>query len=243
VPARPELQRPPGGWAGGWADSSLPFLPSWDPTHVPSIPTLTRRRRGKRGRDSEERGSQHSASQHSASQHGASQHGASQHGASQHGASQHSASQHSASQHSASQHSASQHSAGQHSPRRGPGVVRVAGSSMLPALGAGNACLVWWSPRTRPRVGRVVVARLPGRPAVLAVKRVTGRWDGGWWLEGDNPAASTDSWQVGAVSDQDVVARVLMRYWPRPALLGARRRSSPAGLRHAKSPPDNSSAR
>ena len=208
MPARPELQRPPGGWAGGWADSSLPFLPSWDPTHVPSIPTLTRRRRGKRGRDSEERGSQHSASQHSASQ-----------------------------------HSASQHSAGQHSPRRGPGVVRVAGSSMLPALGAGNACLVWWSPRTRPRVGRVVVARLPGRPAVLAVKRVTGRWDGGWWLEGDNPAASTDSWQVGAVSDQDVVARVLMRYWPRPALLGARRRSSPAGLRHAKSPPDNSSAR
>ena len=198
MPARPELQRPPGGWAGGWADSSLPFLPSWDPTHVPSIPTLTRRRRGKRGRDSEERGSQHSASQHSA---------------------------------------------GQHSPRRGPGVVRVAGSSMLPALGAGNACLVWWSPRTRPRVGRVVVARLPGRPAVLAVKRVTGRWDGGWWLEGDNPAASTDSWQVGAVSDQDVVARVLMRYWPRPALLGARRRSSPAGLRHAKSPPDNSSAR
>ena len=142
-----------------------------------------------------------------------------------------------------SQHSASQHSAGQHSPRRGPGVVRVAGSSMLPALGAGNACLVWWSPRTRPRVGRVVVARLPGRPAVLAVKRVTGRWDGGWWLEGDNPAASTDSWQVGAVSDQDVVARVLMRYWPRPALLGAQRRSSPAGLRHAKSPPDNSSAR
>ena len=213
MPARPELQRPPGGWAGGWADSSLPFLPSWDPTHVPSIPTLTRRRRGKRGRDSEERGSQHSASQHSASQH------------------------------SASQHSASQHSAGQHSPRRGPGVVRVAGSSMLPALGAGNACLVWWSPRTRPRVGRVVVARLPGRPAVLAVKRVTGRWDGGWWLEGDNPAASTDSWQVGAVSDQDVVARVLMRYWPRPALLGARRRSSSAGLRHAKSPPDNSSAR
>ena len=198
MPARPELQRPPGGWAGGWADSSLPFLPSWDPTHVPSIPTLTRRRRGKRGRDSEERGSQHSASQHSA---------------------------------------------GQHSPRRGPGVVRVAGSSMLPALGAGNACLVWWSPRTRPRVGRVVVARLPGRPAVLAVKRVTGRWDGGWWLEGDNPAASTDSWQVGAVSDQDVVARVLMRYWPRPALLGARRRSSSAGLRHAKSPPDNSSAR
>jgi nickel-type superoxide dismutase maturation protease len=213
VPARPELQRPPGGWAGGWADSSLPFPPSWDPTHVPPIPTLTRRRRGKRGRDSEERGSQHSASQHSASQH------------------------------SASQHSASQHSASQHSPRRGPGVVRVAGSSMLPALGAGNACLVWWSPRTRPRVGRVVVARLPGRPAVLAVKRVTGRWDGGWWLEGDNPAASTDSWQVGAVSDQDVVARVLMRYWPRPALLGARRRSSPAGLRHAKSPPDNSSAR
>ena len=198
MPARPELQRPPGGWAGGWADSSLPFLPSWDPTHVPSIPTLTRRRRGKRGRDSEERGSQHSASQHGTSQ---------------------------------------------HSPRRGPGVVRVAGSSMLPALGAGNACLVWWSPRTRPRVGRVVVARLPGRPAVLAVKRVTGRWDGGWWLEGDNPAASTDSWQVGAVSDQDVVAWVLMRYWPRPALLGARRRSSPAGLRHAKSPPDNSSAR
>ena len=78
---------------------------------------------------------------------------------------------------------------------------------------------------------------------MLAVKRVTGRRDGGWWLEGDNPAASTDSRQVGAVSDRDVVARVLMRYWPRPALLGARRRSSPDGLRHGKAPPDSSSAR
>src|SRR5512143_1850198 len=94
--------------------------------------------------------------------------------------------------------------------RWGPGVVRVAGSSMFPTLAAGDACLVWWSPRTRPRPGRVVVARLPRRPGVLAVKRVTGRRDGAWWLEGDNPVASTDSWQVGAVAGEDVLAWVLL---------------------------------
>ena len=126
--------------------------------------------------------------------------------------------------------------------RWGPGVVRVAGVSMFPTLAAGDACLVWWSPRTRPRPGRVVVARLPGRPGVLAVKRVTGRRDGAWWLEGDNPAASTDSWQVGAVAGEDVVAWVLLRYWPRPGLLAAPGTCAPRGG-HGRAASESSSAR
>ncbi|MGZ4665880.1 MAG: S26 family signal peptidase [Frankiaceae bacterium] len=119
----------------------------------------------------------------------------------------------------------------------------MAGSSMLPTLAAGDACLVWWSPRTRPRVGRVVVARLPARPGVLAVKRVTGCWNGGCWLEGDNFAASTDSWQVGAVADDDVLAWVLVRYWPRPGLLAPPRHRRPGGARHGRLASDRSSAR
>jgi len=86
------------------------------------------------------------------------------------------------------------------------------------------------------------VARLPGRPGVLAVKRVFGRSAAGWWLEGDNPSASTDSRRVGAVADHDVTARVLLRYWPRPGLL-RRPRPGAQGDPHGRAAADSSSAR
>jgi hypothetical protein len=64
----------------------------------------------------------------------------------------------------------------------------------------------------RPRLGRLVLVRLAGRP--IAVKRVTRRMDDGWWVERDNPTEGVDSWLVGAVPDRDVVAVVLARFWP-----------------------------
>jgi nickel-type superoxide dismutase maturation protease len=101
-------------------------------------------------------------------------------------------------------------------PRLAP--VVVTGDSMRPTLCAGDFCLVVWGVRIRP--GDVVVARLPGRP--LGVKRAVRRTESGWWLEGDDSTASTDSRTFGAVPDEAVLGRVLIRYWPlakRPVLV------------------------
>ena len=64
----------------------------------------------------------------------------------------------------------------------------------------------------RPRAGRPAVVRLPD--GVVAVKRVVRREPGGWWVERDNPAEGVDSWIVGAIPDEDVLAVVLVRVWP-----------------------------
>jgi phage repressor protein C with HTH and peptisase S24 domain len=95
------------------------------------------------------------------------------------------------------------------------GLAVVRGRSMLPTLRDGDRLLVLHG--ARPRLGRPAVVRLPG--GVLGVKRVTRREQGGWWVERDNPEEGVDSWAVGAIPDDDVVARVLVRVWPRPRLL------------------------
>ena len=63
-----------------------------------------------------------------------------------------------------------------------------------------------------PRVGGLAVVRLPD--GVIAVKRVTCRESDGWWVERDNPAEGVDSWTVGALRDDAVLARVVVRLWP-----------------------------
>ena len=76
--------------------------------------------------------------------------------------------------------------------------VKVAERSMEPALRPGDWLLVR---RTRRiRAGQIVLARHPGRPDMLIVKRAARRVDGGWWLESDNPdAGAVDSRRFGAV--------------------------------------------
>lgn len=72
-------------------------------------------------------------------------------------------------------------------------------------------------PQTTLRVGEVVVARRPDRPELEIIKRITAIDDAGAIiLAGDNPDASTDSRQFGAVSRAHIVARVRWRYWPLP---------------------------
>jgi nickel-type superoxide dismutase maturation protease len=89
----------------------------------------------------------------------------------------------------------------------------VAEESMLPALHPGDWLLARRTSRIRP--GQVVVASHPERPDFLLVKRVAWREDGGWWLAADNPAAGgVDSARFGPVSDEKIVAVVLVRYWP-----------------------------
>nr|WP_301539708.1 S24/S26 family peptidase [Nocardioides sp. zg-DK7169] len=100
------------------------------------------------------------------------------------------------------------------------GIAHVRGASMLPTLAPGDVLLV--DHRGRPRPGRVVVARFAD--GTLAVKRATERRQTrtagpGWWLLSDNPAEGVDSRHRGPVPDQDVVAVVLGRLWPRPTSL------------------------
>ena len=89
--------------------------------------------------------------------------------------------------------------------------VKVAERSMEPALRPGDWLLVRRTRRIRP--GQIVLARHPGRPELLLVKRAARRVDGGWWLESDNPGAgAVDSRRFGAVPGDLIEGRVLGRY-------------------------------
>lgn len=80
---------------------------------------------------------------------------------------------------------------------------------MVPTLRHGDALLV--RPGARVRPGDVVIARFPGGPDHLVVKRAVRREGSGWWLEGDNPLVTDDSRAYGPA---EVLARVLLRYRP-----------------------------
>lgn len=101
------------------------------------------------------------------------------------------------------------------------GLARVRGWSMAPTLRDGDRLLVRYD--LPPRPGDLVVVRLPGgRP--VAIKRAVGRTADGWWVERDSAVAGVDSWQVGAIPDDDVLAVALARVWPRPRPLRGTRR-------------------
>jgi signal peptidase I len=85
------------------------------------------------------------------------------------------------------------------------GVAVVRGRSMLPTLRDGDRLMVRYG--ATPRLGDLVLVRLPDRP--LAVKRLTHRAEDGWWVERDNPNEGVDSWLVGAIPDDDLVAVVV----------------------------------
>ena len=88
--------------------------------------------------------------------------------------------------------------------------VKVAERSMEPALRPGDWLLVRRTRRIRP--GQIVLARLPGQPGMLIVKRAARRTEDGWWLASDNPGAgAVDSRRFGPVPV--VEGRVLFRYW------------------------------
>ena len=89
--------------------------------------------------------------------------------------------------------------------------VLVRGPSMSPALSDGDVVLARFG--RRPAAGDVVLVRWSERPRQLSVKRAVRPVDGGWWVLGDFPEASTDSRALGVA---EVVAVVRWRLWPRP---------------------------
>ncbi|HEX5951411.1 MAG TPA: S26 family signal peptidase, partial [Actinomycetota bacterium] len=104
-----------------------------------------------------------------------------------------------------------------------PSRVEVRGDSMIPTLWPGDRALA--VPARRPRRGHVVVVEHPARSGFEIVKRITGvpgdmAPDGRilganeFWVEGDNPARSTDSRHHGAVHAAQVKARVELVYSP-----------------------------
>ncbi|MBO0808228.1 MAG: S26 family signal peptidase, partial [Actinobacteria bacterium] len=65
----------------------------------------------------------------------------------------------------------------------------------------------------RVRAGRLVVARQPGRPDLLIVKRAVRREPGGWWLESaSQEAGGVDSRRFGPVPPALIEGTVLARY-------------------------------
>ncbi len=81
---------------------------------------------------------------------------------------------------------------------------------------------------TRLFVGEVVVARHPDRPEITIVKRILAiDADGKVFLDGDNSAASTDSWGFGPIARDLILARARWRYWPLPIRRLSRRPPRP----------------
>lgn len=96
------------------------------------------------------------------------------------------------------------------------GLARVHGASMEPVLSDGDRLLVHHG--AVPRVGDLVVARFPDAVVVKrAVEpRRTRRGESGWWLLSEDPSVGVDSRHRGVVADDDVLAVVRLRLWPRP---------------------------
>jgi nickel-type superoxide dismutase maturation protease len=90
--------------------------------------------------------------------------------------------------------------------------VEVAGDSMLPTLHPGDRLLVLRpAPARRGDVVAVVDPRLAAR---TMVKRVAAVGPEGITVLGDNPAASTDSRDLGPLPPAVVRGRIFYRYFP-----------------------------
>ena len=97
------------------------------------------------------------------------------------------------------------------------GMAVVRGRSMTPTLREGDRLLVRYG--ARPRAGAVAVVRFAD--GVVAVKRLDHRSSDGWWVVRDNTLEGRDSFSGGTIAEEDVLALVLHRLWPRPGRLPA----------------------
>jgi Peptidase S24-like len=95
------------------------------------------------------------------------------------------------------------------------GLAVVRGRSMSPTLHDGDRLLV--AHGASPRPGRLAVVRFDD--GVVAVKRLDHVAVQGWWVSRDNPDEGRDSWSAGVIPHSAVLAVVLARVWPRPAVL------------------------
>jgi len=96
--------------------------------------------------------------------------------------------------------------------------IRIIGRSMEPALYEGDWVLTRYNSQglseraIKKSMGKVVLVRRSVEPELLTVKRLKRVLDTGYWVEGDNPDASTDSRQYLTITREEIVGRVLFRY-------------------------------
>ena len=90
--------------------------------------------------------------------------------------------------------------------------MRVKGCSMQPSLNPNDRVLVKrWSPGHPLPLDQVVVIRHPQRPELRLIKRLMRCENSKFWLEGDNPAESTDSRQLGWFRPAQMIGVVVGR--------------------------------
>jgi phage repressor protein C with HTH and peptisase S24 domain len=89
--------------------------------------------------------------------------------------------------------------------------VRVAGHSMVPTLADGDLVIARMGGPVRP--DDLVLVCWPHRPGQLSVKRAVWPDGTGWFVVGDNAAASTDSNHLGPAT---VLGVIRWRLWPNP---------------------------
>ncbi len=97
--------------------------------------------------------------------------------------------------------------------------MAVAGESMAPTFNAGDWLLVMWGGSFRR--GQAVIIEREDQPGVFLIKRVVGPIDEKFWVEGDNKNESTDSRHWGAISEDEIVASIVLRF----KKAGSRRKS------------------
>ena len=89
-------------------------------------------------------------------------------------------------------------------------LVRVLGNSMVPTLKSGDFLLVG---KTKEfSIGDLVVIEHGGS---RLVKRIVDENTSQIWLSGDNVREGSDSRSFGWVEKDQIVGRVILRYWPK----------------------------
>jgi signal peptidase I len=88
--------------------------------------------------------------------------------------------------------------------------VRVMGHSMRPTILEGDFLLV--KKTDSYQIGELVVVQLAEQKLV---KRVVDEKADQVWLSGDNVKASDDSRKFGWIEKNQIIGKVLFRYWPK----------------------------
>jgi phage repressor protein C with HTH and peptisase S24 domain len=91
--------------------------------------------------------------------------------------------------------------------------VRVIGNSMLPTLTPGDFLVIKIGGNIQ--IGDLVAFKQGEVVGQLLIKRVVDLRDAAYWVSGDNVKESDDSRKFGWVESNQIIGKVIFKYWPR----------------------------